>query len=155
MKRTLGLTSAVVLWGILHCNGATNSTSATLPFFHPPIELRPYDGWVSIKPMPAEPTPSHQEEKPVRKSFLDGGDLDATLVERAQLYLYRVRARDDSPLDRIFTPEVVHLGKSSLSCPFLTVIKRRNPLCVLSGFSLSQTLTGDGQIVFSILNISW
>ena len=36
------------------------------------------------------------------------------------------------PVDAIFEPEAVRLGKVGFSCSILTAIKRRNPLCLLN-----------------------
>jgi hypothetical protein len=34
--------------------------------------------------------------------------------------------------EAIWSPEVVHLGKTTVSCPVITAIKRKNPLCLLN-----------------------
>jgi hypothetical protein len=43
-------------------------------------------------------------------------------------------------VDAVFRPEVVHIGKTALSCSIITAIKRKNPLCLLNPM---------------VLNLSW
>ena len=51
-------------------------------------------------------------------------------------YFERAEAPSDSPFIRwaegTFRPEVVHLGKTTMTCSLLTAIKRRNPFCLIN-----------------------
>jgi len=82
-------------------------------------------------------------------------DLDLHSVVRSdRLYLTQPNALPDDGADRfvrnIFTPEVFQIGKASVSCPFATAIKRKNPLCLLSGLG-----TDSGLLTYVLLKVSW
>jgi hypothetical protein len=53
-----------------------------------------------------------------------------------QGYFDRPAVPSDSPVDRfvssVFEPEVLHIGKTTVSCSLVTAIKRKNPLCLLN-----------------------
>ena len=40
--------------------------------------------------------------------------------------------RLDRVLDGIFQPEIIHVGKTTVSCSLLTAITRKNPLCLIN-----------------------
>jgi len=75
-------------------------------------------------------------------------------VRSGEFYLTRTETPSDTGVlgyvDRLFTPEVVKIGNASVSCPLVTVIKRKNPLCLLSGFGTDRTL-----ISYIFLQVSW
>jgi hypothetical protein len=51
-------------------------------------------------------------------------------------YLTRPETRSDNlierSLDNTFRPELLHVGKTTVSCTLITAIKRKNPFCLLN-----------------------
>jgi hypothetical protein len=85
--------------------------------------------------------------------------VHSSLIRSDRLYLAQSKTLPESGLvgfvDGIFTPEVFQVGKASVSSPFLTVIKRRNPLCLLSGLTAGQEPTGNLSLIFKVLVVTW
>jgi hypothetical protein len=81
-------------------------------------------------------------------------DLYSPVIPSREFRLTRPGASSNSSgwgyIDRLFVPEVIDIGKVSVSCPFVTVIKRKNPLCLLSGLG-----SDEGRIAFILLKVSW
>jgi hypothetical protein len=162
MNRILGVAGAVLLCCI-SCCGQTNTCPPPIgDFALPPIRLRADFG---LEPQTTEQTNSEHLSLsiPVQKVALENafgdGDLFSRRIRPGEFYLTRPEPRPDSDvarfLDRIFMPELIPVGRASFSCPFVTMVKRKNPLSLLSGFTTTQALTGDGQINFKLFELSW
>jgi hypothetical protein len=162
MNRILGVAGAVLLCCI-SCGGQTNNCPPPIAGFAlSPIRLRAHFG---LEPQTTEQTNSEHLSLsiPVQKVTLENsisdGDLFSRLIRPGEFYLTRPEPRPDSDVarfvDRIFTPELIPVGKASFSCPFVTMVKRKNPLSLLSGFTTTKALTGDGQINFTLFQLSW
>ncbi len=139
------------------CRGETNSISCEL-FRAPAAELRPLsiETHETVTPAKAEsltldvprPTQSHFDigRSLDQSSFAAGagptgysGSLDPALYRYLDKSGYLTRPAPPSSnllvraTDAVFTPETVHLGKTTtFSCSILTAIKRKNPLCLLN-----------------------
>jgi hypothetical protein len=159
--RLIGLASMAILCS-LPCKGQTNAVCAPIRFFAPPVELR-----TQLAPEPGKPVQTTiaqadlpaEHERVTVKSLLDDEELDSPIFRHAQAYLKHLEAPSDTPVarfvDKVFRPEVIHLGKASLSCPIVTVVKQKSPLCLLSGFATDPTLSGEGGIAFKLIDLSW
>lgn len=70
-------------------------------------------------------------------------DLDLEIYRRLEQggYLTRREPRSENVFVRgmgaIWNPEAVQIGKISVSCPIITAIKRKNPLCLINPMVLS------------------
>lgn len=158
MNQTLGLACMLTLQ-CMACYGQTNGcTASSVPFFIPQARLRAEaaaeprlktEMVIVSRPPPATPAAN------VGLDLNDGG-FHSRVVREGEFYLTRSEPLPDSGVARfvheIFTPEVIHLGKVSACCPFVTAIKKKNPLCILSGLS---TMEGDVSIDFKLLELSW
>ena len=159
--RLIGLASAAILY-CLPCAGQTNVVCFATRFFEPPLELRTQLAPGADKPMQAKTTQpdfSNSHEPVAFKTLLDDDELDSPIFRHAQAYLKQLQAPSDAwaarSVDMLFKPDVIRLGKASLSCPIVTVIKRKNPLCLLSGFVTDPTLSAEGGIAFRLIDLSW
>ena len=169
MKTTLGVAGFLAV-SCMCCWGQTNVCPAPdVAFSLSPVRLRAEFGAQSCKP--AEVNPSDPEIKPEQQllshsvqnvSFeytLGDNDFRTRLLKPGEFYLGLPEPRSDNAVmrfvDEIFTPEFIHWGKVSVSCPFVTMIKKKNPLCFLSSFTAGKLWTGDGQIRCKILELSW
>jgi hypothetical protein len=143
----------------LPCHGETNDfASSSIRFSLPPARLRN-----ELRPKPAEPeqaastqsTPSASVGSTALESILSNGDLHSHFVRSDRFYLTQAKELSENGLvgfvGGIFTPKVIQIGKASVSSPFLTVICRKNPLCLLSGFGSDQGLT----LTFKVLEVWW
>jgi len=85
--------------------------------------------------------PTHASEDIVHDSFRT--DFDRALYHRLDRAGYFTRppivsrTALDRGIDNIFNPEVVQIGKTSVSCSIYTAIKRRNPLCLANPIFLN------------------
>ncbi|HTL16444.1 MAG TPA: hypothetical protein VL793_04360 [Patescibacteria group bacterium] len=77
-------------------------------------------------------------QSPEPNYTLDTGALRNSIENSGKFYLTRTEQQFDNPVnkfvDRIFSPEVVHLGKVPVACTVVTAIKRKNPLCLLNPY---------------------
>jgi hypothetical protein len=128
-----------------------------VPFSLPQVQLR--DGSHSKPAQPeqalsTQPIPCAPVQNAVLETVLSDGDLHSRVVRTGEFYLTRTEDTSGSGLlgyvDSLFTPDVVRIGKASVSCPLVTVIKRRNPLCLLSGFGTDRSL-----ISYIFLQVTW
>jgi hypothetical protein len=110
-----------------------------------------------LKPAPTgTPIPSAAERGVGNGIVSQDGRFQSSIFRSDRFYLIqsKVKAPPDSALvrfvDMVFTPEVVEMGKVSVSSPILTVAKRKNPLCLLSAFA-----TDKGLLTFNLLELSW
>jgi len=139
MKKMIVLVFGLLLFGTI-CSGQTNLASAQcLSFVLPPIHL-----W--------EPSPQDQATKlalavPVSTQLTDSNHVDlntdtddnelhSRLLRSGQFYLTPPEPKAENAFVRaaesIWAPEVVKVGKTSISSPIITAIKRKNPLCLLN-----------------------
>ncbi len=64
------------------------------------------------------------------------GEFHSRVIRSGEFYLTRPESKSDSGVVRfvegIFTPEIIRVGKTSVSCSVITAVKRKNPLCLLN-----------------------
>jgi len=100
---------------------------------------------VALVPLPVTKLESISPSTTNATSFNDELNLEATATfSSISAYpapdLGRLLTRPDPealsilkhPVDAIFEPEVLRLGKAGFSCSIVTAIKRCNPLCLLN-----------------------
>jgi len=126
------------------CFGQTNTCTAATPrFFLPPVQLRlePQTETPKATPVAVALSPSIAAPAPSTPNFaLNSSDDDtqfhSRVIRSGEFYLTRAEPLPDGGmarvLDRIFTPEVVHVGKIPVTASIVTAIKRKNPLCLLN-----------------------
>ena len=164
MKPITVLVCAAALGFISFARGQTNtSAEGSVRFFLDPVRLRTEPRLEIEKPkqiapaLPSDPTLAGTIS--ALETTLRDGEFHSRVVRDGQFYLTRSAPRSDSPIvrfmDDVFTPEVIPWGKATLSSPIVTVIKRKNPLSLLSGISIRTSATGDGEIIFKFLEIDW
>ena len=163
----LRLVRPTALWAIISpfavstsmC-GETNNCAAPRPqFCLPPMHLRdePRTEASGLKPTAAGTLVSSAPVRDAGNEIVSQNwHFQSSVFRSDRFYLIqsKVKAPPDSALvrfvDMVFTPEVVEVGKVSLSSPILTVAKRKNPLCLLSAFA-----TDRGLLTFNLLELSW
>jgi hypothetical protein len=128
--------------------GQTNTSAATpLGFSVPPLRLRG-EWWYKQKTVVGDrvdkPAPTISLSTPAAlatpavalQSSLGDAEFSSRVIRSGEFYLTRAEPPADSGVVRfvegIFTPEVIHLGKSRSRARFVTAIKRKNPLCLLN-----------------------
>src|SRR5262249_42971328 len=127
--RTSMAIGAAFLTGLcrMSCQGQEEA-AATRPFLFslPPIKLREESGPQPTEPDPAlsnQSTLSLRTEPPAVESTLSY-DLHSPDFPRREFHLTRREASSNSSgwgyIDRLFMPEVIRIGKVSVSCPFIT-----------------------------------
>jgi hypothetical protein len=162
MKSTSGL-ACVFIMGCISCSGQTNSCPIpSFRFFLAPVQLRSEarpECAKSEQAASAPATPATSAGITSLNAAVGDGDFHSSVLREGEFYLTRTEGRSDNAVvrfvDEVFTPEVIHLRKVSVSSPIVTIIKRKNPLCLLSGLSAQSAPSGDGQIVFRLLELSW
>jgi hypothetical protein len=145
------------------CAAQTNDCApSSIRFFLPPAQLR-----LEPAPQPDQrkttlsltPPATVSVAQDALQDLISDGDFHSRVIRSGEFYLTRSAVRPDTGiarfLDQVFTPEVIPWGKASLSCPFLTAIKRKNPLSLLSGLTAQTAPTGDGEIVFRLIELNW
>ena len=161
MRRTSGFACAMVL-GCLSCGAQTNCCPATpIKFAIEPLRLRP-----EARPENDEIKPSAAvvANLPVSKpgvSFetgLDGSEFQSQVIRPGQFYLTQAAPASDNSIirfvDGVFRPEIIQLNRVQMKSPFWTALKRKNPLCLLSGLGALADSPGGG-IAFRVLELSW
>jgi len=156
--KNLFLVSFAVASYCLHSSGQTKFDSAASRLYDlQPPSLR----MLSAKPESKSPAtslenaglelrPTSVEPDKTTSAFANLGTLsERDQDEFLQLfhrmdgfgYFDRPSPDYDSPLVHwakgTFEPEIVHLGKTTLSCSLLTATKRRNPFCLINPVVLS------------------
>ncbi len=58
--------------------------------------------------------------------------LHAYGIRDDTFYLEKLDRTPVTFLDKVFQPEVIHIGRKELSCSVITAVKRKNPLCLLN-----------------------
>ena len=151
-----------LLLSCITSKGQTNVCAETsVWFFLDPVRLRTDVRTETDKPKRVVPPPSNQlpEKVSVLESSLADEGFYSSVVRDGEFYLTKSMPRSDSAVVRfvedVFRPELIPLGKVTASSPIVTVIKRKNPLCLLSGISTRASPTGDGEIIFKLLELSW
>jgi hypothetical protein len=135
------------LWTLLLvCGNASAQTNCPVcplqNLYVPALRLMPQQPASTPAPAVAHATiQSVIEERIADTNFIPSGISDYDLYgppgRARQFVLVRAEPPPESgfvrAVDAIFSPEVVHLGKTTeLSCSVLTAIKRKNPLCLLN-----------------------
>jgi hypothetical protein len=149
----------VMILRCIACCGQTNDCSSPsiqfcLPSVHLRGESRP--GIFQLEKAVAGNASSVSVGSIQSEKTVNGWDFHSRVFQSDQFYLTRSTstAPSDSGLvrfvDRIFTPEVVQVGKVSVTSPILTVAKTKNPLCLLSALA-----TDRGLLTFNLLELSW
>jgi hypothetical protein len=137
-----------------------NCPFPALQFSWPPLRLREE---ICPKPVESQPTSAvasdasaSAEAKPVVDVEIES-DLHSQFVRSDRFYLIQTKPRSDEGglLDEIFTPEVVQVGKTTVSSPFITAIKKQNPLCLLTAVAAEEEATGDLGLTFTVLHVEW
>jgi hypothetical protein len=126
------------------CSGQTNSIAEAGPqFFLPPIHLRLEQEPEAVKPAskvelslkPLSQTPQITSSS-LEVSWSDGSEFHSSVIRPGEFYLTQAEPLPHGAvartLDRIFSPEIVHVGKIPVSASIVTAIKRKNPLCLLN-----------------------
>ena len=146
MKTIVVLSLGLVFCG-LSTRAQTNLTSATSPsFVLPPIQLwEPRSDQEHSQTLgfalPASPQFSSSAEQVTLNAEHvtlnnDDNEFHSRIIRSGQFYLSEPEPKSENNLVRaaeaIWSPEVIKLGKTSVSCPLVTAIKRKNPLCLLN-----------------------
>jgi|SRR5579859_1844239 len=153
MKTIVVLSLGLVFCG-LSTRAQTNLTSATSPgFVLPPIQLwEPRSDQEHSQTLgfalPAAPQFSTSAEHVTLNAEHvtlnaehatlnnDDNEFHSRIIRSGQFYLTEPEPKSENSLvraaDAIWSPEVIKLGKTSVSCPLVTAIKRKNPLCLLN-----------------------
>lgn len=131
--RGISTFACMIAFGCAACHGQTNTCGEGVgKFFLPPVQLR---GAVEgPKTSPVMPTaPSTATPPPaILESTLAEGEFHSRVIRTDRVYL--TRSEPGSFVESFFTPEVIRVGKASVSCTLVTAIKRKNPLCLLNPF---------------------
>jgi hypothetical protein len=139
--------------------GETNNCAIpAVRFYQPSAQLRPNprlerlqpDSTVSGSTVSSAPVSSAQSE-----NTLSDWGLHSRIFRSDRFYLtQRADVSAESGLlgfvHAVFTPEVVQIGKVSVTSPILTIARKKNPLCLLSAFGTDQ-----GLLTFNLLELSW
>lgn len=125
--------ACMIAFGCAACQGQTNTCAeVAAKFFLPPLQLR---GAVEgPKTSPVMPIARSTAAPPlaILQSTLAEDDFHSRVIRTDRIYL--TRSEPGSFVESIFTPEVMRVGKASVSCTLVTAIKRKNPLCLLNPF---------------------
>lgn len=158
--RVRGLLAAVFVMNlrcISFCGETNNSAAPSIQFSLPPMHLRaePGSGKLQVEAAAAGRTVSSLSVDNIQsENTLSDFDFHSRVFRSDRFYLTPSKTLPDSGVarfvDMVFTPEVVQVGKVSVSSPVLTVMKRKNPLCLLSAFA-----TDRGLLTFNLLELSW
>ena len=140
------------------CGETNNCTVPCIHFSISPLHLRaePGSGACQVKEAAAAKTVSPLSDgSNSSRITLSAWDSHSRVFRSDRVYLTRSDTLPDRGLARfvnmgVFTPEVDRVGKVSVSSPILTVIQRRNPLCLLSAFATDRRL-----LTFKLLEVSW
>lgn len=161
MRSILGFACAVAM-GCLSCGAQTNCGPAIpLKFAVEPLHLRTVapEEINAIKPStPADPNLSLSKADASFQIPFSGGDFESRVIRPGEFYLRQAAPASENSIvrfvDGVFRPEVIHLDKVQITCPFWTALKRKNPLCLLSGLGALADSPGGG-IAFRVLELSW
>jgi len=133
---------ALALYGFSGFAQTNVSTSASSEphFFLPPVQL-----W---QPAVAEENPSTNSfgigsvsntesgGQMSLNSLTGDGEFRSRIIRPGEFYLIQAEPESENRFVRaaeaLWRPEVVHLGRTSVSCSVITAIKRKNPLCLLN-----------------------
>ena len=136
-----------------HC--AASSVRFSLPAVHLRAEPRP-EAFQVETPGPAPVVFRAPAAGIEAKHVLSDWDFRSDILRSDRFYLTQSKAPPDGGVarfvERIFTPEVVRVGKVSVFSPILTIAKTKNPLSILSAFG---TDPDRGLLTFIFLKLSW
>jgi hypothetical protein len=86
--------------------------------------------------VPSSPQFSRATERVNLNTLSDANDFHSRVLRSGQFYLTAPEPKSENRLVRaaeaIWAPEVIKVGKTSLSCSLITAIKRKNPLCLIN-----------------------
>jgi hypothetical protein len=141
MKQIVVLSLGVILSGVT-ANAQTNVPSATVsPFVLPPIQLwEPPAAQEQSQTLgfavPASPQFSGSGQHVALDTLSGDNEFHSRLLRSGQFYLTAPEPESENRFVRaaeaLWTPEVVKVGKTSISSPIITAVKRKNPLCLLN-----------------------
>ena len=141
MKQIVVLSLGLVLCGS-SAAAQTNVPSPTVsPFVLPPIQLweppaAEEQSQTLAFAVPASPQFSGSAPHVTLNTFNDDTEFHSRVIQSGQFYLTEPEPKSENRLVRaaeaIWTPEVVKVGKTSISCSVITAIKKKNPLCLLN-----------------------
>jgi len=142
----------------MSCCGETNELAVQcIPFSMPSVRLQDELNARPARPdqvLSRQPTSNISLGNISLDTVLSDGELHSHVVRSDIFYLTQTKVLPNDGADRfvatIFKPEVFQIGKASVSSPFATVIKRKNPLCLLSGLG-----TDGGLLTYVVLRVSW
>jgi hypothetical protein len=144
----------------MSCQGEEDHAVSRPNLFRlPPIKLRDESDPKPTQPdqtLSRQPTLSLRAEPAAVDNTL-GYDLNSPDIPISGFHLTRPEASSNTSgwgyIDGLFKPEVIGIGngKASFSCPFVTVFKRKNPLCLLSGLGND----GEGRLAFILFRVSF
>ena len=142
MKQIALLSLGLILFSA-SSSAQTNVTSTNLSrFVLPPIHL-----WEPASPqeetpklalaLPSSPQLSGSAQSTtLTATGNDDNEFHSGVIRSGQFYLTSPEPVAENRFVRaaesIWSPEVVKLGKTSISSPIITAIKRKNPLCLLN-----------------------
>lgn len=120
--------------------GQTNQCPPrAVPFFLPHVQLRTERRVEALKAEPlvsGKPVSETPPQMTAADVFFGAGDLHGRAVRSDRFYLTEPEPISNDPIvrivDNIFTPEIVHIGKTPVTCSVVTAIKRKNPFCLLN-----------------------
>jgi len=142
MKKSFWLVMALAFDGLI-CMAQTNSPPANLHhFFLPPVQLwqpaaaeQEQTPALSLVPV-LEPSPGTGSQAMSLNNMTTDSDFQSRVIRPGEFYLTRHEQPSENRFVRaaetIWRPEVVHIGKTSVSCPVITAVKRKNLLCLIN-----------------------
>ena len=152
----LGVVFVMSLRGECFCGETNNCADRCIEFSMPPMHLRaePGPGTLRVEAAAVKTVSSPSVVTVQSENTLNDLDFRSRVFRSDRFYLTQPKALPDSGVarfvDMVFTPEVAQVGRVSVSSPILTVVKRKNPLCLLSAFA-----TDRGLLTFNLLELSW
>jgi hypothetical protein len=140
--KQLFLVSLGLIFSIMSGFAQTNAPSPTgSHFVLPPIQL-----WEPASPqdksseltlaVPPSPQLSGSTQRVALNTIGDDTEFRSRVIRPGQFYLTAPEPKSENRVVRaaeaIWSPEVVKVGKTSISCSLITAIKRKNPLCLIN-----------------------
>lgn len=154
LRGLLAVAFVISLRFVGFCAVTNNCVAPSIQFSLPPMHLRGEPGILRAEETDGKTVSLPSVGTPHSENTLSDRDFHRGVFRSDRFYLTQPKALPDSGVarfvDMVFTPEVVHVGKVSVSSPVLSVMKRRNPLCLLSAFA-----TDRGLLTFNLLELSW
>jgi hypothetical protein len=142
MRTRFCFSGALILYAF-SCLGQTNTPADPVPhyFFMPPVQLWAPPSEQEQTPQlsltgTTVPNPKVSTDRLTLNTGNDDLDFHSRVIRSGEFYLTQPEPNSENRFVRaaeaIWTPEVVKIGKTSVSCAIITAIKRKNPLCLLN-----------------------